>query len=116
LYRRVLFVVFVLQISFREDGQGQWASEGVQLGGRGSAMGVIGLWTGAEHELSDPLGTYAQFFFFKHNHHHRLINQSIPLVPRLFPPVALFFFQVDAPTYVLFVRSVLGVEGGAIEC
>jgi len=86
-----VFVVFVLQISFREDGQGQWASEGVQLGGRGSAMGVIGLWTGAEHELSDPLGTCAQFFFFKHNHHHRLINQSIPLVPRLFPPVALFF-------------------------
>jgi len=45
-------------ISFREDGQGQWASEGVQLGGRGSAMGVIGLWTGAEHELSDPLGPF----------------------------------------------------------
>ncbi|KAI9448948.1 hypothetical protein F5148DRAFT_1249066 [Russula earlei] len=43
-------------ISFREDGQGQWSSEGVQLGGLGSAMGVIGMWTGAEHELSDPLG------------------------------------------------------------
>jgi hypothetical protein len=47
----------VCQVSFREDGQGQWASEGVQLGGRGSAMGVIGMWTGAEHEPSDPLGT-----------------------------------------------------------
>ncbi|KAI9455120.1 hypothetical protein F5148DRAFT_984835, partial [Russula earlei] len=28
-------------ISFREDGQGQWSSEGVQLGGLDSAMGVI---------------------------------------------------------------------------
>ncbi|KAI9450632.1 hypothetical protein F5148DRAFT_1242223 [Russula earlei] len=33
-------------ISFHEDGQVQWSSEGVQLGGLGSAMGVIGMWTG----------------------------------------------------------------------
>ncbi|KAI0296774.1 hypothetical protein B0F90DRAFT_1927184 [Multifurca ochricompacta] len=45
-------------VSFREDGEGEWASEGVQLGGRGSAMGVIGMWTGAEHEPSDPLGPF----------------------------------------------------------
>ncbi|KAH9979379.1 hypothetical protein BGW80DRAFT_1164495 [Lactifluus volemus] len=45
-------------LSFREDGEGKWASEGVQLGGRGSAMGVIGMWTGAEHEPDDPLGTH----------------------------------------------------------
>lgn len=44
--------------SSREDGDGEWASEGVQLGGRGSAMGVIGLWTGAEHDPSDPLGPF----------------------------------------------------------
>ncbi|KAH9961869.1 hypothetical protein BJV74DRAFT_954519 [Russula compacta] len=44
--------------SFREDGQGEWASEGVQLGGRGSNMGVIGMWTGAGHEPSDPLGPF----------------------------------------------------------
>ncbi|KAF8263617.1 hypothetical protein EI94DRAFT_1806964 [Lactarius quietus] len=44
--------------SSREDGEGEWASEGVQLGGRGSAMGVIGMWTGAEHEPSDPLGPF----------------------------------------------------------
>ncbi|KAI0247378.1 hypothetical protein BJV78DRAFT_1133446, partial [Lactifluus subvellereus] len=43
-------------VSFREDGVGEWASEGVQLGGRGSAMGVIGMWTGADHERRDPLG------------------------------------------------------------
>ncbi|KAF8489529.1 hypothetical protein F5888DRAFT_1638533 [Russula emetica] len=43
--------------SFREDGQAQWSTQGVQIGARGSAMGVIGLWTSAEHgELSDPLG------------------------------------------------------------
>lgn len=45
-------------VSFREDGEGEWATEGVQLGGRGSAMGVIGMWTGAEHERSDPLGPF----------------------------------------------------------
>jgi len=45
------------QTSSREDGDGEWASEGVQLGGRGSAIGVIGMWTGAEHEPSDPLGS-----------------------------------------------------------
>ncbi|KAH9019749.1 hypothetical protein EDB84DRAFT_1275644 [Lactarius hengduanensis] len=42
----------------REDGEGEWASEGVQLGGRGSAIGVIGMWTGAGHEPSDPLGPF----------------------------------------------------------
>jgi hypothetical protein len=49
------------QTSSREDGDGEWASEGVQLGGRGSAMGVIGMWTGADHEPSDPLGSYYTF-------------------------------------------------------
>ncbi|KAH9167222.1 hypothetical protein EDB89DRAFT_1856688 [Lactarius sanguifluus] len=44
--------------SSREDGEGEWASEGVQLGGRGSAIGVIGMWTGAGHEPSDPLGPF----------------------------------------------------------
>ncbi|KAH9059635.1 hypothetical protein EDB87DRAFT_1562941 [Lactarius vividus] len=44
--------------SSREDGDGEWASEGVQLGGRGSAIGVIGMWTGAGHEPSDPLGPF----------------------------------------------------------
>ncbi len=45
------------QTSSREDGDGEWLSEGVQLGGRGSAIGVIGMWTSAEHEPSDPLGS-----------------------------------------------------------
>ncbi|KAI9439029.1 hypothetical protein H4582DRAFT_1813476 [Lactarius indigo] len=44
--------------SSREDGDGEWVSEGVQLGGRGSAIGVIGMWTGAGHEPSDPLGPF----------------------------------------------------------
>ncbi len=46
----------IFKFCFREDGQGQWSSDGVQIGGRGSAMGVIGMWTSAEHELADPLG------------------------------------------------------------
>ncbi|KAH9938773.1 uncharacterized protein BXZ73DRAFT_44464 [Epithele typhae] len=34
----------------------EWVSEGVQLGGVASAMGVLGMWTGAQHERMDPLG------------------------------------------------------------
>ncbi|KAI1786099.1 hypothetical protein LXA43DRAFT_1035086 [Ganoderma leucocontextum] len=34
----------------------EWLSEGVQVGGVASAMGVLGLWTGAQHERMDPLG------------------------------------------------------------
>ncbi|KAI0052789.1 hypothetical protein FA95DRAFT_1553055 [Auriscalpium vulgare] len=45
-------------ITLREDGDGEWQSEGVQLGGLRSATGVIGLWTGAEHEQMDPLGAF----------------------------------------------------------
>ncbi|ETW76347.1 hypothetical protein HETIRDRAFT_411796 [Heterobasidion irregulare TC 32-1] len=44
--------------SEREDGDGEWQSEGVQLGGLGSATGVIGMWTGADHERMDPLGPF----------------------------------------------------------
>ncbi len=45
------------QLFPREDGEDEWVSEGVQLGGRGSSMGVIGMWTGAEHNPDDPLGS-----------------------------------------------------------
>ncbi|RPD52545.1 hypothetical protein L226DRAFT_541096 [Lentinus tigrinus ALCF2SS1-7] len=34
----------------------EWVSEGVQVGGVASAMGILGLWTGAQHERMDPLG------------------------------------------------------------
>ncbi|EED83307.1 predicted protein [Postia placenta Mad-698-R] len=33
-----------------DDEQEQWMSEGVQLGGPSSSMGVLGLWTGSQHE------------------------------------------------------------------
>ena len=36
----------------------EWLSEGVQVGGVASAMGVLGLWTGAQHERMDPLGAF----------------------------------------------------------
>lgn len=39
----------------------EWSSEAVQLGGVGSAMGSLGMWTGALHEEDDPLG---QIFMF----------------------------------------------------
>ncbi|KAI0925420.1 hypothetical protein AcV7_005672 [Taiwanofungus camphoratus] len=34
----------------------EWVSEGVQVGGVTSAMGVLGIWTGAYHERMDPIG------------------------------------------------------------
>lgn len=39
-----------------DNNEDQWASEAIQLGGVGSAMGAIGMWTGANHEEDDPLG------------------------------------------------------------
>ncbi|KAI9453755.1 hypothetical protein F5148DRAFT_985416 [Russula earlei] len=54
--RGMVKMVLSGDIHWTLDGQGQWSSIGVQLGGPGLAMGVIGMWTGAEHELLDPLG------------------------------------------------------------
>ncbi|KAK7064567.1 hypothetical protein R3P38DRAFT_2825298 [Favolaschia claudopus] len=34
----------------------EWVTESVQVGEIGSAIGTIGLWTGAEHSSTDPLG------------------------------------------------------------
>lgn len=31
-------------------------TEGVQLGEARSAMGVLGMWTGAQHDRMDPIG------------------------------------------------------------
>ncbi|KAF9230200.1 hypothetical protein BU15DRAFT_83924 [Melanogaster broomeanus] len=36
----------------------EWSSEAVQIGGVGSAVGLLGMWTGAEHERADPLGPF----------------------------------------------------------
>ena len=33
----------------------EWVSEGIQVGGVASAMGILGMWTGAQHERMDPL-------------------------------------------------------------
>jgi hypothetical protein len=47
------------QISSRSnESPGEWSTEGVQIGGVGSALGVVGLWTGADHERTDPLGPF----------------------------------------------------------
>ncbi|RDB18929.1 hypothetical protein Hypma_014374 [Hypsizygus marmoreus] len=34
----------------------EWQTEGIQVGSIGSAVGIIGMWTGAEHASTDPLG------------------------------------------------------------
>ena len=52
----------LLQYTLREDGESAWQSDGVQLGGPGSAAGVLGMWTSAEHEHMDPLGALLTIF------------------------------------------------------
>ncbi|KAF8836870.1 hypothetical protein BDN67DRAFT_957436 [Paxillus ammoniavirescens] len=36
----------------------EWSSEAVQIGGVGSALGLLGIWTGARHQRADPLGPF----------------------------------------------------------
>ncbi|KAI0820849.1 hypothetical protein BC628DRAFT_1394472 [Trametes gibbosa] len=45
----------------QDNTRDHWASEAVQLGGVGSAMGSLGLWTGGQHEEEDPLGVIWQW-------------------------------------------------------
>ncbi|KAL6310214.1 hypothetical protein BKA93DRAFT_721777 [Sparassis latifolia] len=45
-----------LYSSHEDSNTDQWVSEAIQVGGVGSAMGVLGMWTGAFHEDDDPLG------------------------------------------------------------
>ncbi|KII90460.1 hypothetical protein PLICRDRAFT_39008 [Plicaturopsis crispa FD-325 SS-3] len=47
-----------LTSSYADSAAPEWATEGVQVGNVGSALGVLGLWTGAEHERTDPLGPF----------------------------------------------------------
>ena len=37
-------------------GGDRWSSEGIQIGGVGSARGVVGTWTGNDHDDRDPVG------------------------------------------------------------
>lgn len=38
------------------DGQMRWSSLGIQAGEAGSASGILGIWTGIDHEPQDPAG------------------------------------------------------------
>ena len=38
------------------------SSEGIQIGGIGSAMGVVGSWTGANHEHGEIIRVYGVLF------------------------------------------------------
>ncbi|KAJ3513121.1 hypothetical protein NLJ89_g3125 [Agrocybe chaxingu] len=40
------------------DDHPQWSSSGVQIGGLGSAMGVVGVWTTTHHDQDDPVGPF----------------------------------------------------------
>lgn len=45
------------------DGQMRWSSLGIQVGEAGSASGILGIWTGIDHELQDPAGAFLPFPF-----------------------------------------------------
>ena len=46
------------QYSSTEDdrNEAEWISEGVQVGPIGSGTGIVGMWTGVEHLIDDPIG------------------------------------------------------------
>lgn len=44
-----------------EENQDEWVTEGIQIGDLGSAIGILGMWTGARHERNDPLGEFLLF-------------------------------------------------------
>ncbi|KAF9524063.1 hypothetical protein CPB83DRAFT_774506 [Crepidotus variabilis] len=48
---------FLVQTSMYESSP-QWVSTGAQIGGIRSAMGVIGTWTSAAHDVDDPAGPF----------------------------------------------------------
>lgn len=56
--------VCAIQYSSVEDNphEDQWVSEGIQIGGAGSQIGVLGMWTGASHDIDDPLGESGLIF------------------------------------------------------
>lgn len=49
-------VRWTLLSSFPGEHAAEWVTESVQVGAIGSVVGIIGMWTGAEHAATDPLG------------------------------------------------------------
>ncbi|KAF9466666.1 hypothetical protein BDZ94DRAFT_1305907 [Collybia nuda] len=45
-----------LTSSYPDEDSPEWLTEAVQIGSIGSAVGMLGMWTGAEHASTDPLG------------------------------------------------------------
>jgi len=45
-----------LTSSFPGENTPEWVTESIQVGAIGSVVGIIGMWTGAEHAPTDPLG------------------------------------------------------------
>ncbi|KAI0337130.1 hypothetical protein BDW22DRAFT_1433579 [Trametopsis cervina] len=47
-----------MQSLIDDHGTAEWVTEGVQLGEATSCMGVLGMWTGAQHDRMDPIGPF----------------------------------------------------------
>jgi hypothetical protein len=52
------FRLLVVKVS-TFGGEDRWQSTGVQIGGVGSAMGVMGIWNGFDHHERDPAGGFS---------------------------------------------------------
>ena len=61
------WVGLTIQERYRENSNIRWASEAVQIGGRGSGLGFIGLWTNAEYQLSEPVGAHPTTLHYTHS-------------------------------------------------
>lgn len=46
------------QLISNYDGEDRWMSSGLQAGGTGSAIGVLGCWSSVDHEPRDPAGPF----------------------------------------------------------
>ncbi|KAF8531006.1 hypothetical protein JB92DRAFT_329645 [Gautieria morchelliformis] len=55
------------------DGVVRWLSEGIQVGGVGSAMGVLGAWSNDNHLETDPIGP---FWIYKVVEHQLVVHQT----------------------------------------
>ncbi|KAK7696445.1 hypothetical protein QCA50_001102 [Cerrena zonata] len=49
---------WTLYSSALENGPDEWVTEGIQVGEVTSVMGILGMWTGAQHAHMDPLGPF----------------------------------------------------------
>lgn len=86
----------------------QWVSEAIQVGGVGSGMGTLGMWTGATHESTDPLGERLSLSSISTNDSWVIfIRQLVLMFNRS--------FVVPRHRVISHCRTILGMESDLID-